>query len=208
MNIRGYETEIRKADFEERSKRIVYLTPPHAPSIVTTKSSNGTTNIGSFEQTMLCSNWPPIILLAISPKSDTLKNIENYGECVIGFPYPDQRKISYDLGVRLAYGEPEEKVVPGLTFSSSKLVKPPRINECWVSFEAKTHWIKQAGDHTVCAMEVQRCIFDNRYWKDDRRERRTGLPSLYYATSGYYGVVNHWRQTKRSSGVEDIDHAG
>lgn len=207
MNIAGNELEINKDNFEERANRIVYLTPPHSPSIVTTISNNGTTNIGSFEQTMLCSNWPPIILLAISPKSDTLKNILDEKECVIGFPYPENRQLSYDLGVRLEYGNPEAGLVEGINFSKSKLVKPPRLDQCWASFEAKLCWAKEAGDHTVCAMEVEHTIFDKRLWSDSRVERRTGLPALYYATSGEYGTVENWEPTERSSGVIDFDHA-
>src|SRR5438105_13100356 len=106
-SIRGNELIFDQESLRERDRRFVYLTPPHAPSIVTTISPNGTVNVGAFEQTMLCSNIPPMLLLVITANSDTFQNLKDTGECVIGFAYPEYVQQIYDAGVRLPRGESE-----------------------------------------------------------------------------------------------------
>ena len=160
--ISGYEKYIEGSAFEERSQRLVYLTPPHAPSIVTSISSNGEINVGTFEQTMLCSNWPAIMTLAISPKSDTLRNLQQDGECVIGFPYPENLQMAYDAGVRLAYGKSELGLLQGVTTRASTIVQPPHLEQCWLSMEGRLMWEKKAGDHHICAVEILRVVFEER----------------------------------------------
>jgi len=189
-----------------RSNRIVYSMPPHAPSLVTTIAPNGTVNVGAFEQTMLCSNVPPIVLLAISPKSDTLKNLQDHGECVIGFPYPSEVQKTFDAGVRLERGRSELELIPFKTLAS-KTVEPPRLAQCWWSGEGHLAWSRVAGDHTVCAIEILHVAIDEAYWRDDYVARRRNLFPLYYATTGYFFTPGEWIKVERSPGVIDQDHA-
>lgn len=205
--ITGFEKFIPLNEFQEKHTRIVYLTPPHTPSVVTTCAPNGGVNIGTFEQTMLCSNWPPIILLAISPKSDTLHNLRETGECVIGFVYIEHLQALYDAGVRLAREESELKYINDFTTASSKKVKPPRLEQCWFSAEGKLLWDKETGDHVVCAVEIQEVVFDERLWNDNRVVRRCGVPTAHYATSGYFNIGKDWKKFEQSPDIQSKKHA-
>lgn len=187
--------------------KLVYLTPSHAPSLVSTMSPNGTVNIGTFEQTMLCSNVPPRILLAIAPKSDTLKNILEFKEAVIGFPYPEYIQETYDAGVRLPRGDSELDIITGLSTFKSELIAPPSINQCWLNAETTLVWDQDAGDHHVVVMEVKSVKVDEKYWEDDRITRRKSLPSVYYATSGWFAELANWQHVSMSDDVKGYDHA-
>jgi len=207
-SVNGHEVVFEQEFLRERSQRIVYLTPPHAPSTVTTISPNGSVNIGSFEQTMVCSNWPPVIILAISPKSDTLHNLVDTGECVIGFAYPEYIQQVYDAGVRLPRGESELPYLKGFTLAPSVTVAPPRIEQCWFSGEGRVAWMQEAGDHTACGVEIKRIVFDRRFWSDNKVDRRVGLPALYYATSGHFFQSGEWQEVDESDSVKALGHAG
>lgn len=197
----------RKQLEDGQDNRLVYLTPAHAPSLVTTIAPNGVVNVGAFEQTMLCSNNPPMILLAISPKSDTLKNLIENKECVVGFPCHENLQETYDAGVRLPRDESELDVINGLTTADSETVKPPRLEQCWFSAEAKLVWHKESGDHVTCCVEVQRVIIDELAWSDNRAKRRKGLPASYYATAGEFFRPGEWTHVEMSDEVKKKEHA-
>ncbi len=191
----------------DKSNSLVYLTPPHAPSLVTTIAPNETVNVGVFEQTMLCSNSPPMILLAISPKSDTLHNLRDNKECVIGFPYIDFIQETYDAGVRLPRGESELDLIKGLTTEGSETVSPPRLEQCWMSAEGKLVWEKESGDHVTCCIEITSVFIDESIWDDDRVKRRTKLPAVYYATAGHFFEPGSRTQVGMSESVKSKEHA-
>ena len=204
MSWKRLTTEFLTSD---KAKSLVYLTPPHAPSLVTTISPNDTVNVGAFEQTMLCSNSPPMILLAISPKSDTLHNLRDTKECVIGFPYPDKLQETYDAGVRLRRGESELDVIKGLITVESETVTPPRLEQCWFSAEGRLVWDKESGDHVTCCIEITSVVIDESVWDEDSVKRRTGLPASYYATSGEFFSPGEWKHIDMSEDVKNMEHA-
>jgi flavin reductase (DIM6/NTAB) family NADH-FMN oxidoreductase RutF len=105
---------------KELGEDIVYITPGHAPSLVTSVGPAGNTNIGTFEQTILISYVPARILLAITEDSDTYKNIKDGSDCVVGFPRLEYIQQTYDAGVMLPRDKSELDVIRGITpFSSS-----------------------------------------------------------------------------------------
>ncbi len=167
------------------NEKLVYLTPPHAPSLVSTIGPAGNYNLAPFEQTMTCSNFPPCILLSISPKSDTLSNIIKTHEFVIGFPGEDIIDEVYAAGIKLPPDESEFDLT-NLTPVQSQVVKPPRIAECYVNFECTLQWTKQAGDHWIVVGHVVLIDIATHLLKDNKIERRCGLEAVYYATSGVF----------------------
>jgi flavin reductase (DIM6/NTAB) family NADH-FMN oxidoreductase RutF len=188
--------------------RIVYLTPGHAPSLITTLSPNGTVNVATFEQTMVCSNVPPVILVAISPKSDTLHNILERHEAVIGFVWPRYVQQLFDAGVRLPRGESELLLIPELTTSPSKTVAPPRVDQCWLSAETRLKWSQDTGDHWVLGMEVHHAALATELWSEDPVARRNGLPALYYTTDGHFFERGEEHVVTTSPRVREAGHAG
>lgn len=165
--------------------KLAYLTPPHAPSLIVTVGEAGNANIGAFEQTMVCSNHPPCISIAISPKADTLANIQRTGEFTLGFPTHDMLDQIMAVGERLPPTESEFEL-SGLTPTPSELVSPPRIAECQVNFECVLHWVQRAGDHWLVVGRVVLIDILSELLRDDKVERRCGLDAVYYATTGVF----------------------
>ncbi len=191
----------------KREDRIVYSMPGHAPSLVTTIAPNGTVNVGAFEQTMLCSNVPPVIILAVSPKSDTLHNLRDHRECVIGYPYPASVQKVYDAGVRLPRGISEVELV-GFNTEPAVTVEPPRLRECWFVAEGQLLWEQDSGDHVACGISVNHVALDASFWDDDYKNRRVKLPALYYTVGGNFFEVGDHKKVQASSFVRNTGHAG
>jgi flavin reductase (DIM6/NTAB) family NADH-FMN oxidoreductase RutF len=176
--------------------------PPHAPSLITTISPNGTVNLGAFEQTMQCSNIPPMIILAISKKSDTYKNLIDNKECVIGLPEPNAAQQTFDAGARLPRGESELEYIKDINTINSLTVEPPRLVQCWFSAEGKLVWSKKSGDHQIVCIEIEIVHLKSTVWHDDKIKRRTSLPALYYATTGYFAELDHYREIQMSKSIK------
>ena len=166
-------------------EKLTYLTPPHAPSLVVTLGAEGNPNIGAFEQTMLCSNFPPCITIAVSPKADTLANVHRTKEFTLGFPSPRMVDQVMAAGEKLPPNESEFDLAE-LTPVESEIVNPPRIAECQVNFECVLQWSKQAGDHFLVVGRVVVIDVDAALLREDKVERRCGLDAVYYATSGVF----------------------
>lgn len=179
---------VRSADELVRAKDawLVYLTPPHAPSLLTTVAPNGSINVGAFEQTMLCSNVPPVISLAILPECDTALNILDSHESVVGFPWPSAAQAVHDAGMRLPRGESELSLIEGLSSVPSHRVRPPRLLECWLSLETRLVNHLSGGDHEIFLLEVIEMVVSSDVWSPGRVVPRYNLPSLYYATAGRF----------------------
>lgn len=166
-------------------EKFIYLTPPHAPVLMSTMSKFGNTNLAPFEQFMGCSDFPPRATIAISPKSDTISNLNYLDEFCIGIPTPALAKQVLVCGEKIPQNESEFEF-SGLTPEPSKLIAPPRIKECPINFECKLYWKKEAGDHILVVGSILLIAVDKEVYKADKIERRTGLDMLYYATSGYF----------------------
>lgn len=198
-----------RVEISEFKEKVTYLTPPHAPALVSTLSPAGNSNLAPFEQVMVCSEFPPRFALAITPDTDTLKNlVEVCDELVIGFPTPSIANEVYACGYQLDRSESEFDL-SRLTPVPSKLIRPPRIAECQVNFECKLCWIKEAGDHELVVVTVLLADVRNDLFKPDKVARRCGLDPLYYATSGNFftkgrqlkaqkeEIINNYRNSKK-----------
>lgn len=174
------------ADLDQN--KIVYLSPGHAPSMVTTIGPAGNVNAATFEQTMIVSYHPPRILLAISPKCDTYKNIKDGSNCVVGFPRLEYIQVAYDGGVKAPRDMSELDLVEGISTYPSREVAPPSIEQCWVNMECKLKSLTPAGDHDMLLLDIIGVSLDEEVWHDDRIERRNNLPAVYYTTSGHFFV--------------------
>lgn len=179
------DVSVRRTIIKKYTEKLVYLTPPHAPSLVSTIGPVGNYNLAPFEQTMTCSNFPPCILLAITPKCDTLKNILKNHEFALGFPTPKIIDQVLAAGTKLPPEENEFELT-GLTPIPSEIIKPPRIAECQVNFECVLQWAKEAGDHWVIVGQVVLIDVLTDLLREDKIERRCGLDAIYYATSGVF----------------------
>lgn len=186
--------------------KIVYLSPGHAPSMVTTIAPTGNINVATFEQTMIVSYRPPRILLAISPKSDTHKNLQDGSDCVVGFPRFEYIQVAYDGGVKAPRDLSELDIIKNISIYPSKVVAPPSIEQCWINMECKLRSITPAGDHDMVLLDIVSVSLDESVWKDDKIERRNSLPAVYYTTSGWFFTPSEKQRVQLSEDLRKYDN--
>lgn len=185
---------------------IVYLSPGHAPGMVTTIAPTGNINVATFEQTMIVSYKPPRIMIAISLTCDTYKNIVDGSDCVVGFPYPDAVQLAYDAGVKAPREISELDLIKDITTYPSKKVASPSLKQCWVNIECRLKSITPAGDHDMVLLDVVHVSLDESLWHEDRIVRRIGLPSLYYTTSGNFFTVGKSLKVSLSESLKKFEN--
>lgn len=196
---------LASSNFE--TDKIVYLTPGHAPCVVTTIAPTGNINVATFEQVMVVSYYPPRVMIAISPKSDTFKNIQDGSDCVVGFPRRECVQAAYDAGVKAPRDMSELDIIAGITTFPSRLVKSPSIDQCWINMECKLKSVTPAGDHNLVLLDIVSAFLDEDVWEDDKVERRNNLPAIYYTTSGHFFVPGERLHVTLSENLKKFDAA-
>ena len=196
--------QLAQSDLQEH--KIVYLSPGHAPSMVTTIGPAGNVNVATFEQTMVVSYKPPRIMLAISSKCDTYKNIMDGSDCVVGFPYFEHIQVVYDGGVKAPRDMSELDIIKNISTYPSAVVTPPSIEQCWVNMECKLKSSTPAGDHEMVLLDIVNVSLDEKVWHDDRIERRNNLPAVYYTTSGHFFVPGERRHVTLSEELKKYEN--
>lgn len=186
--------------------KIVYLSPGHAPGMVTTIGPAGNINVATFEQVMIVSYRPPRVMIAISPKCDTYKNIQDGSDCVVGFPRPEYIQVAYDGGVKIPRDMSELDAIENISIFPSKLVVPPSIEQCWINMECKLRSITPAGDHDMVLLDIRSVSLEDGVWRDDKIERRNGLPAVYYTTSGHFFVPGERMRVTLSEELKKYDN--
>jgi flavin reductase (DIM6/NTAB) family NADH-FMN oxidoreductase RutF len=186
--------------------KIVYLSPGHAPGMVTTIGPASTVNVATFEQVMTVSYRPPRVMIAISPKCDTYKNIQDGSDCVVGFPRPEYIQVAYDGGVKTPRDMSELDVIENISTFPSKLVAPPSLDQCWINMECKLKSITPAGDHDLVLLDIVSVSLDEDVWRDDKVERRNNLPAVYYTSSGHFFVPGERQRVTLSENLKQYDN--
>lgn len=184
--------------------KIVYLSPGHAPGMVTTIGPAGNVNVASFEQTMIVSYLPPRVMIAISPNCDTYKNIKDGSDCVVGFPRPEHIQVTYDGGVKAPRDVSELDLIRNISTYPSKLVAPPSLEQCWISMGCKLKSITPAGDHSMVLLDIVSVSLDQEVWRDNKVDRRNNLPAAYYTTSGHFFTPGERMHVSRSDNLEKV----
>lgn len=165
--------------------KLVYITPSHAPVLVTTISPYNNLNIGAFEQFMTCSNNPPRIIISITTKSDTYRNIVDGSDFCIGVPTLSIINQILICGENLPRNNSEFDF-SGLTHSASLKIKAPRIIECSVNIECTLFKILEVGDHSIIIGNVVNAVIDVDLFSTDKVVRRLNLNAPYYASSSCF----------------------
>ena len=129
---------------------------PGILGIVTTVDREGRINAGSFATVVRVVHDPvQIAFTANSSGRDTYDNMRDNGQFVVNLP-PFDRAILEKVcivGLPFAPGVNElEKA--GLTALPSRVVKPPRIQECPRHFECEVVWIKEWVDRAMIVGNV------------------------------------------------------
>ncbi|HSX05417.1 MAG TPA: flavin reductase family protein [Candidatus Saccharimonadales bacterium] len=193
------------ADLDQN--KIVYLSPGHAPGMVTTIGPAGNVNVATFEQVMIVSYRPPRVMIAISQKCDTYKNIQDGSDCVVGFPRAEYIQVAYDGGVKAPRDLSELDIIENISTYPSKIVTPLSIEQCWINMECKLKSVTPAGDHDMVLLDIVNVTLDEAVWRDDKVERRNNLPAVYYTTSGHFFTPGQRHHVSLSENLRPYDNA-
>jgi flavin reductase (DIM6/NTAB) family NADH-FMN oxidoreductase RutF len=156
------------------------IAPP--PVVLVSTLHGDIKNVAPFGMIMPISSDPPLLVLGVSEKRDTFKNIQETGEFVVGVASPDlvqQIEIAAESFPR----DVSEFEKAGLTPVNSRVVKPFRIGECQTNFECKLEWMHEAGDHYVVVGRIVAADV-----RDDvhRTGTRADIRPVYYVVRHRY----------------------
>ena len=187
--------------------KIVYLSPGHAPGMVSTIGPKQNINIATFEQIMVVSYRPPRIIIVISENCDTYKNIVSGSSAAVGFPYPKYIQQTYDAGVKLNRNLSELDYISGLSTYESHNIESPSLEQCWINFECKLFKDVPAGDHNIVVLDVLSVSVDPKIIKENGIATRTNLPALYYTTNGNFFEPGEFKKIKLSDNLRSLDNS-
>jgi len=150
-----------KINFKTIEPKILYFGTPVA--LITTVDRDGKANIGPMSSVWAL-GWT--LMLGLECSSKTYQNLVEQKECVINFPsaslFDRVEKIANLTG---AYPIPDYKIgryqydqdkfkSGGFTGMQSELVKPLRIAECQLQFEAILKNVLEVNDDPMEASEI------------------------------------------------------
>ena len=178
---------MQKMEIMDKIEKVVYATQSSPVVLVSTMDESGRLNLAPFAMFMHCSNKPPMIAIAISPKTDTYRNIKQIKEFVIGIPTEKIVDKLYKAGEKVEHSINEFEMV-GLTPYDSKNVQCKKIMECVVNLECKYKEEVVTGNHILITAQVVGCDIDKQSWKDDKFELRSKIPGVYHITGNAFMV--------------------
>lgn len=176
-----------KESIFSKVEKITYLTPASPVVLVSTTSIGGINNVAPFGMFMMASTRPPMVLVGISPKADTHKNIIETGEFVVSIPQTDIVDALYAAGEKFP-PEVDEFQRVGFTPYKSNCIKPPRVTECLVNLECTLAWHQSAGNHTIFCGNVVDADIDEGIFCEGMSaiDLRTKVSQLYHITSNAF----------------------
>ncbi|KAI5238241.1 hypothetical protein E4T42_09034 [Aureobasidium subglaciale] len=113
---------------------------PRPIGLVSTISKEGKLNLAPFSYFQVVDHDPPVFVIGFSGRAgrpkDTLRNLEETGECVFNIVSEDMIEAVNATSVDAPYGV-SEWTLSGLTKAESTTVRPPRVKESVMSIEGK-----------------------------------------------------------------------
>ena len=141
--------------------------------IVTTLKENGLANAQLNAWGMVIgSGKEPKFIFEVLNNSDTLRILKTNGEFVISYPSLSLKEkfmktISH-------FGDLDDEIIAsGFTPESSRIVKVPRVKECFAHFECKVDWIRDVESNekvnTLIQGSILHAAIDDSVLSDDMR---------------------------------------
>lgn len=141
-------------------ENISYLLPPFPVVLISTISKFEERNLAPVGHFMIISYMPPMVAFAMHTGSDTLNNISNNKQFVVGVPTIDSLRKVYKCADSIPSHE-DEFIYSNLTAYKSKFVRPDSIDDCCVNLECKMQWMKEIGDHwIICGQVINASVED------------------------------------------------
>ena len=193
---------MKKIVFKTVEPKILYFGTPVA--LITTIDKDGNANIGPMSSVWAL-DWT--LMLGLEQGSKTYENLMSQGECVVNFPpsylFRHVEKIAALTGANPVPGYKKDRyeydadkfASGGFTRIESEMVKPPRIAECQLQFEAVLKNTLKVNDDPdeesgVFAVEVRviKIHADEQLIIDGRHIDPTKWDPLIYNFRHYYGL--------------------
>lgn len=175
---------------------------PRPIGLVSTVSKEGKLNLAPFSYFQVVDHDPPVFVIGFSGRAnrpkDTLRNLEETGECVLNIVSEDMIEAVNATSVDAPYGTSEWSL-SGLTKSDSTTVKPPRVKESVMSIEGKLTEVvnyktsrPSVGPHGSLAI-----IEATRFWVAENAidEKRSHVDLNVLRPIGQLGGVSYARIT-------------
>lgn len=179
---------MKKIEILDKIEKVVYVTQPSPVILVSTISKDHIENVAPFGMFMNCSTKPySMIAVAISPKTDTYKNIKETKQFVIGIPQENMLEKLYKVGEKVDRNI-SEFTFTNLTPYNSKELECKRIEECIVNID----WIfeneMETGNHNIMIGKVVACDINEDKYSKDKVTLRNNIPNIYHITGNKFMV--------------------
>lgn len=178
---------MEKKNIFDLVEKVTYITPASPVVLVSTRSTDGINNLAPFGMFMVASTRPSMIIVAVSPKTDTYKNIMDTKQFVVAIPNKGYEDALYAAGGKFP-PEVDEFAQAGFTPYESRKIRAPKVAECIVNLECCLAWTKDAGNHTIFCADVVDADIDNNLFKDgiSNVNLRKNVSKLYHITSNAF----------------------
>ncbi len=131
---------------------------PNPVFIVTTLKENGLANAALSAWGMPAGNGAePKFLLQVYNGSDTRRLIERNSEFVVNYPSIGLHQEALKTVMHFD-ADTDELLASGLTYEPSKIVKPPRVAECFACLECRLEWMRDIETDSKVNTLVQAAI--------------------------------------------------
>lgn len=136
---------------------------PRPVVLISTVSADGTSNLAPFSFVAPVSIEPPLIAFASDPGHDTVRNITRTKNFVVNIPGKDILGKLWACAGDFPYGVSEFKKAK-LHEMPSRVVRAPRVKECFAHIECTLHSARRVGDHmlvvgAIRAVEIKDALY-------------------------------------------------
>lgn len=184
-----------KLEIFDKIEKVVYITQPSPVVLVSTISSVGVENVAPFAMFMNCSSKPFMVAIAISPKTDTYKNLKDTKEFIIGIPKEDMLDKLYRTGEKIDNNISEFELANLTSYKSNKL-KCMRIKECIVNIDCIFESEIETGNHNIVVGKVVSCDIDEEKYSTNKFLLRCNIPNIYHITGNKFMVESKIKEIK------------
>ncbi len=180
-----------KIEILDKIEKVVYVTQPSPIVLVSTIDKNNIDNVAPFGMFMNCSTKPDnMIAIAISPKTDTYKNIKETKEFIVGIPQESMLSKLCKAGEKYESNINEFEITK-LTPYKSKSLKCKRIQECIVNIDCIFINELETGNHNIIVGKVVGCDIDEDKFSENKVTLRNNIPKIYHITGNTFLVENN-----------------
>lgn len=141
------------------------LLHPCITLLIVSISQDGKPNVMTCAWSTPVSEDPPIVAIALSKESYTNSLIKSSGEFTVNIPSEKLLDATWICGT-VSGKDVDKASLAGITYSNSKRVKPPIINECIGHLECRVLNSIDIGESTLFIGEVLEAYADKEFFQE------------------------------------------